>query len=407
MDLYAEYKAKLLDILLKNDLNELARYISEELHCPFNITDVFFNMIVQYPKKPIGDIIWDSYLESKILPAEIIKNLDEKKLIERNPFSTEPFLISSETFDNYPRICARLVSGKKSYGCITIYFIDCDITDDILQKINIARDVIIYHLSKTPDLQVVVSNRYETFIGKLFDGQIYSEKSLDDWRRFLPDSLTPSYCILCAYTDAPSNSSLIATVLNDIKNIYRYFKCTLYHDKLYFIFQDIHSHSHKLLMNQIIHQLKTYGLKIGLSEPFEELLLATSFRKQAVIAATNADKGDYLLFHKIALSMLSHHIISNDELSIFVHPAFHTLMSFDQKNNTEYYDTLLSYIKNFGRQKAMEYELKVHKNTVHNRIKAIESLTKIDLTDAYTFSYLFISYYIMKDCDQGTKNLKV
>ena len=72
---------------------------------------------------------------------------------------------------------------------------------------------------------------------------------------------------------------------------------------------------------------------------------------------------------------------------------------FCQKSfKTEYFNTLISYLNHFGRHNEIENELKVHRNTIRNRLNFIENLCEISLDDAYTFACLYMSYVIYNNC---------
>ena len=390
------YEAALLSALLDDDLEAVCEIISHELEGLTNITDESYNLIAQFPKKRINEAIWDSYLIEKTLPADLIKLLNEKNLIEQGLFSDKPFVTTLDTAKDYNRIITRIMMSQKIYGYLTVY-IKTDVTDEDIEKLGLAAKVIAYQMYKKEDTNNYIGDIYELFISNLFNQNIHSEKDLTEWQKAMPVPLRKPYRIICAGEKNHFNYAYMNTVLKKIKNQYHYLSCTIYQDQLYLLVDKVEEKGQMQLMDEMIELLKSYDLNIGISNDFSELLLAELYRQQASLTALLQRK-DSLYFMDEALQLMNEEI--KDKQELYIHPAIKILSAFDQKNSTEYLKTLFSYLRLFAHHVAIENELKIHRNTVYNRIRTIEELCGIDLSDAYTFTHLYLSYLMSDDCDK-------
>ena len=393
------YKEQLLEALLDNSLEKIANIVCEELHCYFNVTDSYFHLLYQTPKQPIQDLIWDSYLENRMLPANIINALNENHLIEKGSQALKPYIVKGKNIGDFPRVCARLYKNGKDYGHITAYILDREITDDDFGKMEIAAQVVTQCLENQSHHLANIHNIYEYFLNQLFHGLIRTQEDLDSWQVNIGQKLGGEMYLLCAKSTGASNVPLLQSVMKKVQTMYHYNICTIYKDQMYILFDQMEDMINQRFMEDVVQLLQLHNLKIGISEKYTQLIKTIQYRKQAQIACDYAEFGKYVFFSNCALEALAKELTNKNRAMIYVHPAFDILQQYDEKNKTEYYRTLVAYIQHFGRQNDMEKELGVHRNTVHNRIQTIEELVSIDLSDAYTFTHLYMSYCILIDCE--------
>lgn len=389
------YEAALLLALLEDDLEAVCEIISRELNGLTNITDESYSLIAQFPKKRINEAIWDSYLTEKTLPAGLIKLLNEKNLIEKGLSAEKPFVTTLDTAKDYNRVITRIVMNQKIYGYLTVYM-KTDVTEEDMSKLSLAAKVIAYQMYKKEDANNYIGDIYELFISNLFNQNIHSEKELAEWQKAMPVSLCEPYRMICADGQNHRNVAYMNTILKKIKNQYHYLSGTIYQDQLYLLVDKVEEKGQIQLMDEMIKLLKSYDLNIGISNKFSRLLDANLYRQQASLTAL-LQKKESPYFIDETLQLVNEEIKEKQE--IFIHPAIKILSSFDQKNGSEYLKTLYSYLRHFAHHLAIENELKIHRNTVYNRIRTIEELCGIDLSDAYTFTHLYLSY-LMSDCEK-------
>lgn len=387
------YEMLLLSALLEDNLEKVCEIVSHELEGLTNITDESYNLIAQFPKKKINEVIWDAYLTERTLPADLINLLNEKNLLEQGRAAENPIITNLDTAKDYNRLIIRIMMNQKIYGYLTVY-IKREVTEEDKVKVSLAAKVIGYQMHKKEDTNNYIGNIYELLINNLFNQNIHSENELLEWQRALPLSFCAPYQIICAAQKKSFSLAYMNTILNKIKSQFHYLSCTLYQNQLYLLVDKLEKRAQRQLIDEMIKMLKEYDLNIGISNEFSDLLKAEVYRKQASLTANEQYK-DSIYFMNETLQLIIEEI--RDKKEIYIHPAIQTLFLFDQKNATEYAKTLFSYLRHFAYHGAIERELKIHRNTVYNRIKMIEELCGIDLSDAYTFTHLYLSYLIVKN----------
>lgn len=131
-----DYENKFLFALLSDNIVKIAEVVSEELKCPFNIVDETYHILAQVPKKPINDVIWDTLLDLEELPLNILKMLNDMKLIENGYKANIPFIISKDSINGYVRAVSNITINEEVIGYTTTYFIDKIISEEDLKKLN-------------------------------------------------------------------------------------------------------------------------------------------------------------------------------------------------------------------------------------------------------------------------------
>ena len=77
--------------------------------------------------------------------------------------------------------------------------------------------------------------------------------------------------------------------------------------------------------------------------------------------------------------------------SYLIHPAVKYLKKYDKKNKTNYLETLREYLNCALNTTEAVDRLFIHRNTLYYRLKKIEELCEIDLTDMPTIVCLYFA----------------
>ena len=99
---------------------------------------------------------------------------------------------------------------------------------------------------------------------------------------------------------------------------------------------------------------------------------------------------DHMIDH---LVHLAHQVVS---MKAFQHPIFRTLQKYDATYNTEYFPTLLHYLKSGGNMSTCAKELDIHYNTMKYRLKNIKQITHSDVSAPNVFTALYLSMHAMQ-----------
>lgn len=104
---------------------------------------------------------------------------------------------------------------------------------------------------------------------------------------------------------------------------------------------------------------------------------------------------DYIVDH--LMSICKQYI----PLKSIAHPAWFILRDYDKKYKTSYSETLVVYLSNMGNMSECAKELKVHYNTMKYRMKIIQDICEINLSDIKTIINLQISLKVFDIADQN------
>lgn len=136
----------------------------------------------------------------------------------------------------------------------------------------------------------------------------------------------------------------------------------------------------------------------GVSMEFRDIRRFPDYCRQAVRALKLKDEehDPVILFSENVLSYIITHFQDEFSVDMVASEAVNTLMEFDRDNDTEYLDTLRRYLENGMQQTLTANELFIHRSTLIYRIKKIEEMTGIDLSDPETRLYVQISIRLMQ-----------
>lgn len=94
----------------------------------------------------------------------------------------------------------------------------------------------------------------------------------------------------------------------------------------------------------------------------------------------------------VAMRMVAQ-IVEEYTSASLLHPALAAIKAHDQQYKTEYYQTLLCFLKNERRHRQTAEELFIHRNTLFLRLEKIQELWPLDLDDTEERFYLLFSFY--------------
>lgn len=156
----------------------------------------------------------------------------------------------------------------------------------------------------------------------------------------------------------------------------------------------------KTLADLLKKLLKKMSLQAGVSYPFTNLSMARLYYRQASIAlemgyAVNPDLR-YYPFHDYVLLHMMSQCMGEFPLELLLSKGIFLLLEHDIESQTNYIETLRTYLNNNMNITKTAEDLFIHRSTLLERLKRIESLLKIDLKDPDQRLLLLISLKIIE-----------
>jgi len=127
----------------------------------------------------------------------------------------------------------------------------------------------------------------------------------------------------------------------------------------------------------------------GLSSPNKRFEKATSAMKMACHL-----KEKYMYYDRLGIYKILYAINDKEVLRSFYNDTIGKLVAYDAQNNTKYTELLRIYLENNGSIQLVSEKLYVHRNTVLNHLKKIESITGICPLELEGRVNLYLGFYI-------------
>ncbi len=139
-----------------------------------------------------------------------------------------------------------------------------------------------------------------------------------------------------------------------------------------------------------------YLIHIGISSNQQGLYKQDRNFEKAFSAMEMAKRRNeiYLYYDKLNIYKLLYSIHDKAVLRSYYRDTIGKLESFDSKNNTELLKLLRTYFENNGSLQLVSEKLFIHRNTVTNQLKRIESITGYNPLDLEDRVKLYIGFYV-------------
>ncbi len=229
---------------------------------------------------------------------------------------------------------------------------------------------------------------YETFFGDLIEGRFHNLGMVESRFRMLNHRLGRFFCLAVLCFNEPHNSELFQErQMSILRRSYPDSLSIVYKNNIVLLLNQDHP---VLLTPQLTGPLEQFAvrnqLKVIVSQPFADILKTGSFYEQTMHTLELADLSDperHLYYSTEALPYYLFSKCSYAELEVGIHYHIFQLQDYDREYHTELIPSLRAYLDHDRNMtQAAEY-LHVHRTTLFYRMKKIEELLDVDLTDGH------------------------
>ena len=174
----------------------------------------------------------------------------------------------------------------------------------------------------------------------------------------------------------------------------------IYEDHLVFLIKETLNGIKKDHYKKLQDILDKNQMSCGISQIFSNIKQVSKYFRQSTraidIARKKGQSNTIIYYENYAIIDLIREIDNNMELSDYCHSAVIRLKDYDKIHNTEYLNSLYTYIINAGNIVSSAEALFIHRNTMSYRMGKIQEIVNIDLTDQDQLMSLFFSYKILE-----------
>ncbi|MEH2956610.1 helix-turn-helix domain-containing protein [Candidatus Merdisoma sp. JLR.KK006] len=153
-------------------------------------------------------------------------------------------------------------------------------------------------------------------------------------------------------------------------------------------------------MDKIVYFLRDSFLKAGLSNEFTGFEAIHYYYRQAAVALEVGNRrAPFRWIHRfdeIALDYLLEQSKGELPKELVCSQKILSLKTFDEDHNTDYYNTLMLYVKNHLNAVQTAKQLYIHRSTFLYRMEKIKELIHLELDDYDTLLYVMMTFRMME-----------
>ena len=252
--------------------------------------------------------------------------------------------------------------------------------------------------------EVDSSHRYwglqDTFID-LLSGVAVDNRDLQTTLSILNWNAVDSYLCLKIRNQSETLSVRSDTALNNTlsSQIQGYFSFS-YQKKLCVVFNLSLPGTDPQTVRRILAPLvRDSCMYVGISNPVDDIHAISIGFRQADIALqyiTEENSSHWIVpFSECALHYIRNRAVQDIPPQTLADHSLLNILRFDKKHDTQYYNTLRSYLINERSIPKTANALIIHRTTLTYRLQKIDELFNLNLDDAYQRLYLLMSFFIL------------
>lgn len=381
-------------------LKAVVESAEEYLQYPVSVLDASYNMIETSPqmrklkygmKKVQSRIVLD---ETEI---ESLKRLQIERKIYENQ---QAFVVDTEDHpDSQWIFCAiRIQNVMAGYVAVCLPK-GVEVEDSALRFTTALAGVCSVEMQKHDFFVTRTGMKYENFLIELLEGRFDSVNMISSRLELLDRKFCRFFCIAVFRCGEPHNSDLFnKSQMSTLRAVYPNSMSVVYRDAIVlFLNQD-----EPILLNEkhlapLVEFARRNRMKVGISRPFTDILKINIHYQQTLntLGIGEFHDPDSAVYH--ATDLLPQYLFSNCPyagLEAGIHHHLFRLQEHDERYNTDFIETLRTYLEcDRSAAKAAE-KLHLHRSTFFYRIKKLEELLDVDLNDSKLLFLYELSFKI-------------
>ncbi|WKY44069.1 helix-turn-helix domain-containing protein [Eubacteriaceae bacterium ES2] len=382
----------------------MIRAASKIFDAPIIYTDDKYQLVALYPAQKIGDEVYDTLLDAGVLPEETIAAYQKSYLSDPGR-RYDPFFEKSGLVKNYPRIFAEIYDENKVYGHIAIFLKNKNCKPWQLEAAAILTDLLRIKINLSRQLPALQADTLHDLLNRKT-----SRQASDRLIRHLFNKPQINSLLLVAPLDQTKSQHAVASLaINYLMHKFANAIPVVYEDDLVILLtEDQHHQDLKTTAEAISAYLNHYQILCGGVYPVNDLRDLPDFYLQGRLTAlysywqetgNKETTAGVTYYHQLAPAPLFVYLSQKEETRCFIHGALKLMKKYDQKNESDYFNTIISYCQHLFQKKETAQTLHIHRNTLNYRLEKITELFSLDLTDYQTMLNLMLSAELLKYFD--------
>lgn len=385
----------------ESSLQRLVEIGYEMLGNPVLVIDNSLKTIAFSNKSIINDDpIWNEYVNSGYASLSSVNYYTSNKLSQLVNESEVPFFWT-DPYSKYPRIMSKVVIGGKQIALLSIIAHEKPLLDTDLELAALLSKAISIELQKNTFIHYSRGLMHENFIEELLTGKIKDEKIIDERIKVLNIYFRKNlYTLTLDISSFDSTKMSLTYLRNELEQKISNSKAVVHDDKIVLITSYDDKQFYKSEIKKLETLLKTYHFYAGMSRCFHNLKEVQEHYSQALDALRLGmilNKEAYFYpYEEYAIYHFAESCSGVENLKRNCHPSLLKLIEYDKKNNTDYTQSLYTYIIHSKNITESAKTLNIHRNTMFYRLEKIEAIMDINIDNSNTFLHLHLSFKILE-----------
>ena len=382
-------------------LDDLILRAESFLHRPMSVLDASYSMIAVSPlmhQLPFG--MEKSEEGSIFLSSQEVESLRRLQIEHQIYKNNQAFFVSTEDHPDTNWIFCGIRIQHVMTGYVALCLPDkAEASEHELRLITAFSDICAIEMQKHEFFVQKTGLQYETFLTELLEGRFNDVNIVEARLKLLNRRFGKFFCLAILYCPEPHNSDLFnKRQMAALRQVYPNAMSVVYKNNIILLInQDTPVQLSPKLTGPLEQFAERNHLKVSLSQPFADILKIRIFYHQALhtLELSDLQAPDQTLFY--STDALPEYLFSKcnyQELEVGIHYHIFQLQDYDKTYHTDFVETLRVYLDHDrNAAKTAEY-LHIHRSTFFYRVKKIEELLEISISDSHLLFLYELSFKI-------------
>lgn len=389
--------------LLSNSIESVLEAAYKLFDSPILFTDEAYRLLYQIPNKKLQNTVWNTILETKVLPDTIVWSY-QKHFLNDKIETYKPFYVNWGNSEDAPHIFGQIYNGTQILGHVSIFLMDQTLKEDDLELTELLINALKINLLRKEKGFEKAKPSLSTYLSDLLDkNSSYQAKHLaiDFIKKKIPGNYTLLVSPLGTRAAEKSTSIYVAS---EISNRYRSVVSTVQGNCIITLIGEVNPKTFEPKTSKfictIVDFLSQYELVSGICDCFNDLSEVSSRFQQsfltAKIAMAKLDTFLGVYSEYVPLHMFLDIAMLTSANEIYLHPVLPKIERYDKENKTDFFNTLKIYSLSMHNKDSAAKQLNIHRNTLLYRLNRIQDIFCVSYEDETTALHLLCSFLLLE-----------
>lgn len=410
MNLGSLYES-MFNTVVSGGIQKILKSAYEIIRLPMVVVDTSYNVLAVNNSENVKDDIWNYLIKEKQASSELVWIFHKDKYIESVCNSFKPVYLNWGRLE-IPQISGAIRVNGIVRGYIGVVCPESEFKEELIEAISIVANALALDMKNHKSENTQNNPLLEIFTRDLLSNNFKNNEQIESWRDNFPYIFKKDYMIVSILPPSNGEYGLLQYFSSTITSKYSNILSTILGNTLFLFFYNLHNKTAveniKRDVSKIVDSFQTY---CSISKVFSNILDASNYKfqveKSLELGMLLKPKERIYYYDDYSSATIFSYALNEMEAINYIHPIIKKLEEFDEKNNTDYLNTLESYIGYICDSKKVSYKLHIHRNTLLYRLNKISELTDCNLADENICIQLMMSFQMINLKKQIDKSVKI